>query len=86
MNQNKAEELESTRDCHGAMTEHQQITHMNHLHGHQFEAFLFEPLDDLSNQAPLDTVGLDGNEGALLLVSHDSVRNQKETSRSWKAE
>lgn len=46
---------------------------MLHLHGHKFEAFGLKPLDDLSNDAPLHTIGLDGNECALLLLGHDST-------------
>ena len=35
------------------------------LHGDKLEPLLFEPLDDLTDQSTLDTVGLDGNKGAL---------------------
>lgn len=41
------------------------LNYLEHLHAHKFEAFHLEPLDDLSNEAPLHTVGLDGNEGTL---------------------
>lgn len=51
---------------------------MHHLHAHKFEAFHFKPLDDLSNDSPLHTIRLDGNKGALLLFSHDSVKEEKD--------
>jgi len=37
------------------------------LQGLELEALLFEALDDLANEATLDTVGLDHDVGALLL-------------------
>lgn len=52
------------------------IAHLNHLHPHKFEAFHLESLDDLSDDAPLHAIGLDGNEGALFL-SHDSETKQR---------
>lgn len=51
--------------------------HLNHLHAHKFEAFHLESLDDLSNDAPLHAIGLDGNEGTLILGSHDSETKQR---------
>lgn len=53
------------------------FTYMEQLHAHKFEAFHLEPLDDLSNDAPLHTIGLDGNEGAFLKLRHDSETKQK---------
>lgn len=53
------------------------LTHMEHLQAHQLEAFDLEPLDDLSDDAPLHAVGLDGQEGALLQLSHDSETKQR---------
>lgn len=49
--------------------------HLNHLHAHKFEAFHLKSLDDLSNEAPLHTIGLDSNEGSLR--RHDSETKQK---------
>lgn len=54
------------------------LTYMHHLHADKFEAFRLKPLDDLSNDSPLHTIRLDGNEGALFLFSHDSVKEEKE--------
>lgn len=51
--------------------------HLNHLHSHKFEAFHLKSLDDLSNEAPLHTIGLDGNEGTLRLGRHDSETKQR---------
>lgn len=48
------------------------MAHLNHLHAHEFEAFHLESLDDLANDASLDAVGLDGDEGPLFQVRHDS--------------
>lgn len=48
------------------------IAHLKHLHAHKFEAFHLESLDDLSNEAPLDAIRLDGNEGTLRDSRHDS--------------
>lgn len=45
---------------------------MEHLHAHQFEALGLKPLNDLSDDAALHTIRLDGNERALLQISHDS--------------
>lgn len=45
---------------------------MEHLHADKFEAFLLEPLDDLSDDTPLHAIGLDGKKGALFQISHDS--------------
>lgn len=50
---------------------------MHHLHANKFEAFHLEPLDDLSNDAPLHTIGLDGDEGAFGQVGHDSATEQR---------
>ncbi len=50
---------------------------MEHLHAHKFEAFHLEPLDDLSDDASLHPIWLDGEEGALLQFSHFSETKQK---------
>lgn len=51
---------------------------MEHLHANEFEAFHLKPLDDLSDDAPLHAIGLDGDECALqLFVGHDSETKQK---------
>lgn len=48
---------------------------MHEPHGDQLESLLLETLQDFSNQASLDSVGLDHDEGPLLvgLGSHDEV-------------
>lgn len=53
------------------------FTYVHHLHADKFEAFHLEPLDDLSNDAPLHTIGLDGDEGALCQGGHDSAMEQR---------
>lgn len=60
---------------------------MEHLHAHQLEAFGLKPLDDLSNDAPLHTIRLDGNKGALLQISHDSknAARKKDEDKQWSA-
>ena len=40
---------------------------MHEPHGDQLEALLFESLQDLSDQTALDAVGLDHDEGPLLV-------------------
>lgn len=51
-----------------------KIAHLKHLHAHKFEAFCLESLDDLSNDAPLHSLGLHGNEGTLIQGRHDSEK------------
>lgn len=46
-------------------------TYPDHLHGNELEALVLETLDDLADESTLDTVGLDHDEGALLVVGHD---------------
>ncbi len=57
----------------------QMSTHLEKLQGHQSEALLFKALDDFSNQASLDAVRFDGNEGALGFGSHSSERQENIT-------
>jgi len=42
------------------------------LHRNELEALLLEALDDLANEATLDTIGLNHNEGALLLFDEET--------------
>lgn len=58
-----------------------KFAHLKHLHAHKFEAFHLESLEDLSNDASLHTVRLDGNEGTLFQVSHDSEIKQRLKTR-----
>lgn len=39
--------------------------YLDHLHGHKPEAPLLKALNDISHKPPLDTIGLDGNEGTF---------------------
>lgn len=50
---------------------------MQHLHPNKFEALLFKPLDDLSDDASLHAIRLDGNECAFLQIGHDSEREKQ---------
>jgi len=43
-----------------------------HFQAHEFEALHLEPLDDLSHESPVDSIRLDGDEGAFLVPRHDS--------------
>jgi len=43
------------------------------LHGDKFETLLLEALDDLSNEATLDAIGLDHDESALLVAQTFNV-------------
>ena len=45
---------------------HELLSRKDKLRGYQFEAPLFEPLQNLSDDAALDTVGLDHDKGSLL--------------------
>lgn len=56
-----------------------KFAHLKHLHAHKFEAFHLKSLEDLSNNASLHTVRLDGNEGSL--ISHDSEIKQRLKTR-----
>jgi len=53
---------------------------MEQLHAHKFEAFNLKPFDDLSDDAPLYTIRLNGKESALLQLSHDSETEQVKNS------
>ncbi len=57
----------------------QRSTHLQKLQSHQSEALLLEALDDVSDQASLDAVRFDGNEGALGFGSHSSERHNNIT-------
>lgn len=48
---------------------------MCEFHAHKFESFHLESLDDFSNKPPLNSIGLDGNEGAFLF-RHDPEKQQ----------
>ena len=43
---------------------------MHKLHGHQLKPFLLEPLDDLANEAAMNTIRLDHDEGSLVVCRH----------------
>ena len=45
-------------------------TYPHELHSDQLEALLLETLDDLAHQSTLDGIGLDHDEGALLVSGH----------------
>lgn len=45
-------------------------TYPHEFHGDQLEALLFEALDDLADESPLDTVRLDHDEGTFLVGGH----------------
>ena len=46
------------------------IRYLHELHGDELESLLFEPLDDVTDEAAVDAVGLDHDEGPLG-VGHD---------------
>lgn len=52
-------------------------THRHHLHADELEALRLEPLDDVSDDAPLHAIGLDGDESALYLGIHSSEETRK---------
>jgi len=43
---------------------------LHELHGHQLEAFVLEPLDDLSADATVNGIRLDHDEGSLSVSGH----------------
>lgn len=45
------------------------------LHRDQLEAFRLETLDDLADESALDAIGLDHDEGALLVSRHFASRS-----------
>jgi hypothetical protein len=47
--------------------EEKESTYMHELHGDQLEALLLESLDDLAHESALDAIGLDHDEGLLLV-------------------
>ena len=47
------------------------MAYLEHLHGNQFEAFLLETSDDLTDQSTLDTIRLDHDKGTLLIRRHN---------------
>ena len=44
-----------------------------HLHGDQLVSLLFEPLDDITDDAPVDAIRLDHDEGSLSVRHGDKV-------------
>ena len=42
------------------------FSYLHEFHGDELESLLLEPLDDFSDQAALDAVGLDHDEGSLI--------------------
>lgn len=59
---------------------------MDHLHAHQLEALHLKPLDDLTNDAPLHAIRLDGDECTFLQLSHDSETKQRMVESSRRPE
>lgn len=49
-----------------------QFSYLLELHGDEPESLLLEPLDDVADESALDGIGLDHDEGALV-VSHADV-------------
>ena len=49
---------------------------MHELHGDKLEALLFKTLDDITDKSALDPIGLDHDEGPLLVGfgGHDGIR------------
>ena len=43
---------------------------LHELHGDELESFVLEPFDDLSAETALDSVGLDHDEGSLVVSGH----------------
>ena len=43
---------------------------MHHLHGYEFEAFLFEPLNNFAHQSSLNGIRLEHDKGAFSVSSH----------------
>lgn len=62
-------------------------TYPGELEGDQLEALSLETLDDLADQSTLDSVGLDHDEGALLVSGHFlcglSVVKQRNSNWKW---
>lgn len=48
------------------------LSGVDQLEANELESLLLEARDDIGDQATVDTVGLDGNEGSLLLSSSGS--------------
>lgn len=48
-------------------TARMKSTYLHEFHGNKAESLLLKTLDDLSHKAALDSIGLDGNEGALAI-------------------
>ena len=53
-------------------------TYLRELHGDELEPLLLEPLDDVAAEAALHAVGLDHDEGALV-VAHLAVVGRERT-------
>jgi hypothetical protein len=52
-------------------------TYLQKLEGNQFEAFLFESFDDLTNESSLNTIGLDHQVGSFLISRHFDVMGRE---------
>ena len=52
-----------------------EITYMHEFHGDKLEALLFKSLDDITDESALDPIGLDHDEGPLLVSfgGHDGL-------------
>ena len=46
------------------------ISDLHELHGDELESLLLKALDDVAHEAPVDSVRLDHDEGALLVGRH----------------
>ena len=51
------------------------IRYLHELHGDELESLLFEPLDDVTDEAAVDAVGLDHDEGPLA-VGHGEAEEE----------
>ena len=62
-----------------------QVLHrgLHHLHGNQLEPLLLKARDNLANQATLDTIGLDHDEGPLGSHGKKSVLSARMDGMGW---
>merc|ERR1719186_458972 len=62
-----------------------QVLHggLHHFHGNQLEPLLLKERDNLANQATLDTIGLDHDEGPLCSHGKKSVLSARMDGMGW---
>ena len=49
-------------------------TYVGHFHGYQFESLLLKPLDNITNKATMNSIGLEHNKSSFIISRHFQFR------------